>query len=95
MVLEVAILHVKPGMISDFESNFRKASRILHGVNGHIEHELHKCVQVKDKYILLVKWHHINVGFRQSDEYKQWKALLHPFYETTPVIEHYINIRLD
>lgn len=97
MILEKAELQVKPGMINEFESNFRKASSIISQIPGYIEHELHKCVETEDKYLLLVKWRSITdheIGFRQSPQYLEWKALLHHFYDPFPVVEHYIQIRL-
>ena len=46
----------------------------------------------------MVRWEtledHVK-GFRESEDYKEWKALLHHFYEPFPVVEHYTNIELD
>ncbi|MGZ9584470.1 antibiotic biosynthesis monooxygenase family protein [Paenibacillus marinisediminis] len=98
MILEVAVLRVKPGSINEFESSFRKASKILAGMRGYIHHELYKCVQEDLKYILLVKWNSIKdhkVGFGQSPEYEEWKALLHHYYDPMPVEEHYVQIRTE
>ncbi|MDB4868957.1 MAG: antibiotic biosynthesis monooxygenase [Cohnella sp.] len=95
MILEVAILKVKPGTINDFESSFRKASKIISSMKGYIEHELQKCVEESDKYILLVRWESLTdhmVGFRQSEGYQEWKALLHHFYDPFPTVEHYVKI---
>lgn len=96
MILEVAELHVKPGMINDFESQFRKASKIISRAPGYLGHELHKCVETENKYILLVRWQSISaheVGFRQSPDYEEWKTLLHPFYDPMPTVEHYVQIK--
>ncbi|MCM3698978.1 antibiotic biosynthesis monooxygenase [Paenibacillus macerans] len=98
MILEVAELHVKPGMINEFESNFRKASKIIAQTEGYIEHELQKCVETENKYILLVRWQSITaheVGFRKSPRYQEWKALLHHFYDPFPTVEHYVQIKLE
>ncbi|MDQ0112418.1 antibiotic biosynthesis monooxygenase family protein [Paenibacillus harenae] len=95
MILEVAILNVKQGMTSDFEGNFNTASEIISSMQGYIRHELRKCMEDKQKYILLVEWETLEnhtVGFRQSDEYQKWKALLHHFYDPFPVVEHYEKI---
>jgi hypothetical protein len=32
------------------------------------------------------------VGFRQSAEYQQWRALLHHFYDPFPKVEHYESV---
>ena len=29
------------------------------------------------------------IGFRQSQQYQEWKQLLHHFYEPFPTVEHY------
>jgi len=92
MILEVAVLNIKEGLSSEFESNFQKAQRIISSMKGYISHELKKCVEKKDKYILLVNWETIEdheIGFRRSNEYQEWKDLLHHFYEPFPIVEHY------
>ena len=92
MVLEVVILNIKNGLSPDFEVNFRKAELIISSMDGYISHELKKCIEEEDKYILLINWESIEaheVGFRESEEYLQWKALLHHFYEFFPLVQHY------
>jgi heme-degrading monooxygenase HmoA len=98
MILEVAILYVKSGMINEFESSFRKASQIIAKMKGYNSHELQKCIEEENKYILLVRWETLKdhtIGFRNSSEYLEWKALLHHFYDPFPVVEHYIDINLS
>ncbi len=92
MILEVAILNIKKGLSEDFEKSFQEAQRIISSVKGYISHELKKCIEQDDKYILLVNWKTIEnheIGFRKSNAYQEWKALLHHFYEPFPVVEHY------
>ncbi|OUL27189.1 antibiotic biosynthesis monooxygenase [Nostoc sp. RF31YmG] len=92
MILEAAMLHVKPGMESDFEYSFKKASKIISSMNGYLSHELHRCIEVNGKYLLLVRWENLEshtVGFRGSAEYQEWKNLLHHFYEPFPTVEHF------
>lgn len=95
MILEVAILNIKQGLSDQFEQSFRKASAIISSMNGYIEHQLQKCVESPDRYILLVKWQSIDdheIGFRQSDQYQQWKSMLHHYYDPFPVVEHYTEV---
>lgn len=92
MILEVAILNIKKGFSVDYEKAFQEAQSIISSMKGYISHELKKCVEQEDKYILLVNWETIEdheIGFRKSDEYQKWKALLHHFYEPFPIVEHY------
>ncbi|WP_276352406.1 antibiotic biosynthesis monooxygenase family protein [Cohnella caldifontis] len=96
MILEAAILKVKPESSSDFESGFRGASRLLAEAPGYIGHELHKCVERADQYLLLVRWNSISdpiAGFRKSEAYRTWQELLSPWCETETSGEHYVEIR--
>ncbi len=97
MILEAVILNVKQGMESDFELAFSKASTIISSMRGYLWHELHQCLEVEGKYLLLVKWENLEahtVGFRGSTEYQEWKKLLHHFYEPFPTVEHFEQVKL-
>ncbi len=93
MVLELAILNIKTGQSKDFEAAFAEAQKIISSMKGYISHQLKKCLENDHQYLLLVEWQRLEdhtVGFRQSQEYQQWKALLHHFYEPFPTVEHYV-----
>lgn len=92
MVLEVAILEIKPKLAEEFETAFKTASSIIASMSGYISHELQRCIETPNRYILLVRWQTLEdhtVGFRQSPEYQQWLKLLHHFYDPFPTVEHY------
>lgn len=94
-VLEVAILNVKFGQEHQFEEAFSQAKAIISEMKGYISHTLQKCVESPNRYALLVGWQTLedhNVGFRESLEYKEWKALLHHFYDPFPVVEHFQEV---
>jgi heme-degrading monooxygenase HmoA len=97
MILEVAILNVRPGQGAAFAAAFRQASPIIASMPGYVGHELQCCLEVRDKYVLLVRWETLEdhtVGFRGSPRYQEWKALLHHFYDPFPVVEHYEAVDL-
>jgi len=92
MILEVAILNVKTGMGSAFESAFGEAQKIISSMPGYVSHEMQRCLEDQDKYILLVRWRSLEdhtIGFRQSPQYQEWRKLLHHFYDPFPTVEHY------
>ena len=95
MILEVAILNVIPHRAKEFESSFQKAQQIIMSTNGYVTHELQKCIETPNRYILLVTWQtledHID-GFRKSEEYQEWRKLLHHFYDPFPTVEHYQKV---
>ncbi|MBC8054552.1 MAG: antibiotic biosynthesis monooxygenase [Sphingobacteriaceae bacterium] len=95
MILEVAILHIKPGVHSQFEADFKLAGQYISSINGYIEHTLQKCLEQENKYILLVKWEKLEdhtIGFRKSEVYLKWRDLLHHYYDPFPVVEHFEKV---
>jgi heme-degrading monooxygenase HmoA len=92
MILEVAILDVKPGQEKEFELAFSKAQSIISSMAGYISHQLQRCIEKENRYILLVNWQSLEAhtqGFRGSHEYQEWKKLLHHFYSPFPEVQHY------
>ena len=92
MILEVAILDVKPGQEATFERDFAEASVYISSVAGYISHELQQCIENKSRYILLARWTTLEAhteGFRKSPQYSEWKRLLHHYYDPFPTVEHY------
>ncbi|WP_106792873.1 antibiotic biosynthesis monooxygenase [Aquimarina sp. Aq78] len=95
MILEQAILYIKPGESEAFEQAFNEAQKIISAMKGYIRHDVLKCIEENDKYVLLVEWETIEdheTGFRKSEEYQEWKKLLHHFYDPFPLVQHYASI---
>ncbi|MDB2415201.1 antibiotic biosynthesis monooxygenase [Rickettsiales bacterium] len=95
MILEIATLNIIEGKSAEFEEAFSAAQKIIMSMKGYISHDLQKCLENDNKYILMVNWEtledHIN-GFRQSPDYQEWKKLLHHFYDPFPTVQHYQKI---
>ena len=95
MILELAILNVRRGQAAEFERAFDQAQRIISSMPGYVSHELQRCLEVEDKYVLLVRWRRLEdhtEGFRKSAEYQEWRRLLHHFYDPFPTVEHYASV---
>ena len=92
MILEMAVLQVKPGLAGEFQDAFRTAEPIIAASTGYLGHELHRCVEDPNQFLLLVRWRTLEdhtKGFRGSPPYERWKALLHHFYDPFPTVLHY------
>jgi len=95
VILEHALLPVKPGSEPDFERAFAEAKDIITGMPGFRGLALSRCVERPATYLLLVQWDSLEdhtVGFRGSPEYQRWRALLHSFYDPFPEVEHYTTV---
>ena len=92
MILELAILNVRAGLERKFEEAFGQAAPIIASMPGYISHQLQRCIETSNQYVLLVRWTSVEAhtaGFRASPEYGRWKQLLHHFYDPFPTVEHY------
>ncbi|MDQ4503415.1 antibiotic biosynthesis monooxygenase [Sinomonas sp. ASV322] len=95
MVLEHAILPVRPGSETEFEAAFRTARPLISAQPGFRSLSLSRSVESPNLYLLLVEWDSVEAhteGFRRSDEYESWKALLHHFYDPFPNVEHFTTV---
>jgi heme-degrading monooxygenase HmoA len=95
VILEVAMLNVKKGQEKEFEDAFKKASMLMASMKGYVSHELQRCIETPNQYILLASWQTLEnhtVGFRTSKEYLSWKEQLHHFYEPFPKVEHFQKV---
>lgn len=91
-ILEAVMLNVIPGQEQEFEAAFAIATPLISAIDGYLNHELHRCLEVPGKYLLLVRWRNLEdhtIGFRQSPAYQQWQQLLHHFYDPFPTVEHF------
>ena len=92
MILEVAILDVRPGRSEAFERDFAEAQVLVAQIPGYQRHELRRCLEDRDRYLLLIWWDTLEAhteGFRGSPQYERWRELLHHYYDPFPTVEHY------
>ncbi len=95
MITELAILDVKPGQEAGFEAAFGQAKAIIASMKGFEELDLERCLERPSRYMLRVRWQTLEdhtEGFRGSEEYAKWRALLHHFYDPFPNVEHYSQV---
>jgi len=95
MILEAAVLTVKPTEEEAFERDFATASAYIQSAEGYVSHELLRCIGQAGRYLLLARWRTLEahtVGFRGSPAYAEWKALLHHYYDPFPTVEHYTMV---
>jgi heme-degrading monooxygenase HmoA len=95
VILEHAVLDVKSGQEAEFETAFVTAKDIISAADGFISLRLERCVETAGRYLLLVEWESVAAhveGFRGSEAFERWRALLHHFYEPAPVVEHFTTL---
>ncbi len=95
MVLEHALITVRPGTADDFEDALRRARSVIATSPGFVSLELHRGVETPDRYLLLVEWETLEdhtVGFRQSDAFTEWRSLIGPYFDSPPLVDHCVPV---
>lgn len=94
MILESAILNVRAGQSEAFEAAMAQARPLIAATPGFQGLEVRPCLERSGSYLLLVRWDKLEdhtEGFRKSDRYEKWRALLHHFYDPFPTVEHFTD----
>ncbi len=92
MILEHALLHVRPGENQAFEAAMAQAKPLIASSPGFFGLELRPACEKSGLYLLLVRWESIadhRDGFRNSARYDQWRALLHQYYNPMPTVDYF------
>ena len=92
MILELATIDIKEGSNTEFEENLEKAQLVISKAQGYIGHQFQKCIEKDNRYVLLIRWQTLKdhtIGFRESELFKEWRALIGPYFENPPVVQHY------
>ncbi len=92
MVLEHAVITVREGASEAFEAALDRPGRSSPAPPGSVSLSLHRGRGGPDRYLLLVEWETLEdhmVGFRESERFTQWRALIGPFFESPPLVDHF------
>lgn len=93
MILEVADIRITPGRQAEFEAAIAHgAATVIAQAEGYLGHQVQKCVETPERYLLLVQWQtleHHTVTFRGGPLFPQWRAIVGPFFAQPPSVEHF------
>jgi len=92
MVLEHALIDIRPGTGEAFEAALAEARQVIAASPGFASLRLHRGVETEDRYLLLVEWETLDdhlVGFRESPAFSAWRSLIGPYFASPPEVVHY------
>lgn len=95
MVLEHAHITIRPGTADEFEDAVLRARSIIAASEGFVSLELHRGIEEPHRYLLLVEWDSLDdhvIGFRQSEAFPRWRALIGPYFESPPLVDHFAPV---
>jgi quinol monooxygenase YgiN len=92
MVLEHALMNVRPGEEERFEAALDEALEVIGAADGCGTVTVLRGIESPSTYLLLVEWASLDAhteGFRGSDAFARWRALVSPWWSELPVVEHF------
>jgi len=92
MILEHVDIRIDPAQASTFEKEIeRGVNTVIAHARGFRGSKVNRSQETPGRYILMIYWETLEdhtVGFRQSDAFAQWRAIVGPFFSQPPVVEH-------
>jgi len=65
---------------------------VISHAKGFAGFKVNRGMESPERYILQIFWDTLEdhtVGFRQSEAFAQWRAIVGPFFASPPVVEHF------
>jgi heme-degrading monooxygenase HmoA len=95
MVLEVALLDIRPGDEDAFTEAYRKAQPLVANTEGCRSLRMTRGIETPTRFVLLVEWDSVEaheVNFRQAPRFTEWRALIGPYFAGPPHVEHFSDV---
>lgn len=97
MIVETAHITVTEGQQAGFETALAAAIKVLSQARGFVGIEVHVGVERPAVFLLNIHWQTLadhTVGFRESDLFTQWRAIIGPYFAEPAVVEHWERLTL-
>ena len=92
MILEHADIRIDPARAAEFEAAIQRgAETVIAQAQGFHGYKVNRSIESPGRYVLTIYWATLEdhtVGFRQSEAFTQWRAIVGPFFLQPPVVEH-------
>jgi heme-degrading monooxygenase HmoA len=93
MILELADIRIQAGKQAEFDAAItRGANEVIAKAKGYISHQVHKCIETPERYVLTIHWQTLEnhtVDFRGSPAFAEWRGFVGPFFAEPPKVEHF------
>ncbi len=93
MILEIADIRIQPGQQAAFsEAIQRGLSTVIAHAKGYRGFKVNHGIENPERYVLMIFWDTLEdhtVGFRESEAFAAWRAIVGPFFAAPPQVEHF------
>lgn len=93
MILEFADIRIQPGKQAEFDLAIQRGiDTVITLAKGFRGYTIQKGIESPERYLLMIRWETLEnhtVDFRGSAAYQDWRAIVGPFFDGAPVVEHF------
>lgn len=94
MVIEAVFIEVAPDAHDEFESAVRTAvETVMSRAKGFLGMSMLSGIERGDVYSLMIQWESLEdhtEGFRGSELFDEWRAIVSPFFIGAPTVDHWV-----
>lgn len=91
MITEIADFRVVADKQEEFADAVREGVAIVASTPGFLRARLTRSIETPSRFVLLIDWETVEahtVEFRESERFAQWRAVVGPFFDGPPHVEH-------
>lgn len=93
MITETAQISVRPGSEDEFVAALRSAGiKVLERAHGFRTITIERGIERPSVFQLTLQWDRLEdhtEGFRGGPLFMEWRAVISPFFDEAPVVEHW------
>jgi heme-degrading monooxygenase HmoA len=85
-------MDIVPGKELEFEAAMEQAKQVVAQARGFQVIHIHRGVERPSTYLIAIGWDSVEdhmVGFRESELFAKWRAIIGPFFANPPQVEHW------
>ena len=95
MVIEIIRYTIDDGQENAFEEAYGQARKYLEDSPHCLSYQTTRCVEEPNRYIVRIEWDSMDghlKGFRQGPEFRQFFALVRPYFNSIDEMQHYQEV---
>jgi heme-degrading monooxygenase HmoA len=93
VILELADIRIHPGQNAAFEEAIQRGlATVISRAQGFHGAKVNRGIESPERYVLQIFWATLEdhtVAFRQGPLFAEWRAIVGPFFNGAPVVEHF------
>jgi heme-degrading monooxygenase HmoA len=95
MVTEIADFTVLAASQEQFADAVREGLKFVAETPGFRNARLTRSIETPTRFVLMIEWDTVEahtVGFRESENFRSWRALVGPHFDGAPTVEHFDDV---